>query len=311
MSNHAPLEQVERAAFDAWFPLGCPVAGVAAQMAALAGFRAGAEWQRARHAEADGVERYDWTYDEMAESQDGNYVRHGDYDAVTAERDRLREENEQLKAKPAQALTEALGERLMQSSAENYIETTFGVDGTDEDIVVTLRRSAGKTPHELRLEAEAVEIVASAIDGPCREVESIDDMAQIICGQLGEAGFLRVRKSEAANFAAPIADVLCRFGLSRDDAEALGAELAIALIPHLAQWDEDHHAAPIAQTAPQPEQSRLVEALQLAANRLDRLGLNQPPHTKEYHEARDWAEEAFSVLRDCRAPAAKQEAPNA
>lgn len=40
-------------------------------------------------AEADGVERYDWTYDEMAESQDGNYVRHGDYDAVTAERDRL------------------------------------------------------------------------------------------------------------------------------------------------------------------------------------------------------------------------------
>ena len=40
-------------------------------------------------AEADGVERYDWTYDEMAESQDGNYVRHGDYDAVTAERDGL------------------------------------------------------------------------------------------------------------------------------------------------------------------------------------------------------------------------------
>lgn len=75
--------------------------------------------------------------------------------AVTAERDRLRGENERLKARPEQALTEALGERLMQSSPENYIETTFGVDGTDEDIVVTLRRSAGKTPHELRLEAEA------------------------------------------------------------------------------------------------------------------------------------------------------------
>lgn len=75
--------------------------------------------------------------------------------AVTAERDRLREENERLKARPEQALSEALGERLMQSSAENYIETTFGVDGTDGDIVVTLRRSAGKTPHELRMEAEA------------------------------------------------------------------------------------------------------------------------------------------------------------
>ncbi len=74
---------------------------------------------------------------------------------LIAERDRLREENERLKARPEQALTEALGERLMQSSAENYIETTFGVDGTDGDIVVTLRRSAGKTPHELRMEAEA------------------------------------------------------------------------------------------------------------------------------------------------------------
>ena len=118
---------------------------------------------------------------------------------------------------------------------------------------------------EQQPDGEAVEIVASAIDGPCREVESIDDMAQIICGQLAEAGFLRVRKSEAANFAAPIADVLCRFGLSRDDAEALGAELAIALIPHLAQWDEDHHAAHIAQTAPepqpQPEQSGLVNEI--------------------------------------------------
>ena len=41
--------------------------------------------------EADGVERYDWTYDEMAESQDGNYVRHGDYDAVTAELGELKD----------------------------------------------------------------------------------------------------------------------------------------------------------------------------------------------------------------------------
>jgi len=46
----------------------------------------------AQPSEADGVERYDWTYDEMVESQGGNYVRHGDYDAVTAERDRLRKD---------------------------------------------------------------------------------------------------------------------------------------------------------------------------------------------------------------------------
>jgi len=140
-----------------------------------------------------------------------------------------------------------------------------------ERIVAALTRPAQT---EQQPDGEAVEIVASAIDGPCREVESIDDMAQIICGQLAEAGFLRVRKSEAANFAAPIAGVLCRFGLSRDDAEALGAELAIALIPHLAQWDEDHHAAPIAQTAPQPEQSGLPDPRQWTDQQvLDFLGV--------------------------------------
>lgn len=57
---------------------------------------------------------------------------------------------------------------------------------------------------------------------------------------------------------------------------------------------------------PQPEQRGLADALQLAASRLDRLGLNQPPHTKEYHEAREWAEEAFIALRDYRAALSAQ-----
>ncbi len=53
--------------------------------------------------------------------------------------------------------------------------------------------------------------------------------------------------------------------------------------------------------AAQPEQSELEQALALAAARLDRLGLNQPVHSKAYHEARDWADEALVALRDYRA----------
>lgn len=45
--------QDEKAAFDDWYPLGCPGAGVTAQLSALAGFRAGAAWQRARPAQTE------------------------------------------------------------------------------------------------------------------------------------------------------------------------------------------------------------------------------------------------------------------
>lgn len=48
-------------------------------------------------------------------------------------------------------------------------------------------------------------------------------------------------------------------------------------------------------------QSALEQALALAAARLDRLGLNQPAHSKAYREARDWADEAMVALRDYRA----------
>jgi hypothetical protein len=40
----------------------------------------------------------------------------------------------------------------------------------------------------------------------------------------------------------------------------------------------------------------LAEALKLAASRIDRLGLNQPVDSGLYHEAKDWANEAWSAL---------------
>lgn len=165
-----------------------------------------------------------------------------------------------------------------------------------ERIVASLTRPAQT---EQQPDGEAFEIVASAVDGPCREVESIDDMAQIICRKLAEAGFLRVRKSEAANFAAPLADVLCRFGLSRDDAEALGAELAIALIPHLAHWDEEHHATPLAPITPQPEQCGLVEALAEAAQSLETIsnGAGKDEFMQDMADVRGYARSRAGIAR--------------
>lgn len=52
-----PVEQApsqdEKVAFEDWYPLGCPGAGVTAQLSARAGFRAGAAWQRARTAQTE------------------------------------------------------------------------------------------------------------------------------------------------------------------------------------------------------------------------------------------------------------------
>lgn len=45
--------QDEKAAFDDWYPLGCPGAGVTAHLSARAGFRAGAAWQRTRPAQTE------------------------------------------------------------------------------------------------------------------------------------------------------------------------------------------------------------------------------------------------------------------
>lgn len=55
------------------------------------------------------------------------------------------------------AFANAFGESLRSCDAENYIETRF-VDKSEDpplEILVTIQRVAGKTPHQLRREAEA------------------------------------------------------------------------------------------------------------------------------------------------------------
>lgn len=56
-----------------------------------------------------------------------------------------------------QRFADVVAERLIESGAPNYIETGFTVDEHPElgQIVVTIRREGGKTPHELRMETEA------------------------------------------------------------------------------------------------------------------------------------------------------------
>jgi hypothetical protein len=90
--------------------------------------------------------------------------------------------------------------------------------------------------------AEAVGIVSASIDGECREAGDIQSMAEAICSALGNSGFLRVAPADKNDFGKPLAAVIRRFGLEEDEAQSLAAEMAIALIPHLAQWDEDRSA---------------------------------------------------------------------
>jgi hypothetical protein len=72
--------------------------------------------------------------------------------------------------------------------------------------------------------ADSVQIVTEAIDGPCRDAGTMEEMALIICDALVNAGYLRLSKAVAADFKAPVASTLARFGLGQDDAESLGAE---------------------------------------------------------------------------------------
>lgn len=75
--------------------------------------------------------------------------------SIKAEFDTLLRRVKELEARPEQALADALAARLLESNA-NYIESTFeceGIEGVAE-ITVTMRREGGKTPHQLRTEAE-------------------------------------------------------------------------------------------------------------------------------------------------------------
>lgn len=62
-----------------------------------------------------------------------------------------------LQGGAAQILAEGLASQLAESGAENYVELRFTSKhaAPDEEVVVTIQRVRGKSPHALRREAEA------------------------------------------------------------------------------------------------------------------------------------------------------------
>lgn len=64
--------------------------------------------------------------------------------------------NMSLEGGVARLLAEAFCEQFIDSGAENYLEMSFGsTKRPDMNLVVTLQRVEGKTPHQFRVEAEA------------------------------------------------------------------------------------------------------------------------------------------------------------
>ncbi|MFC8749730.1 hypothetical protein [Pseudomonas oryzihabitans] len=61
-----------------------------------------------------------------------------------------------LEGGPCALLADAFGEQLYTSEAINYLQLTFTSGAYPDlgEIVVTLQRCTGKTPHELRIDAE-------------------------------------------------------------------------------------------------------------------------------------------------------------
>ena len=118
------------------------------------------------------------------EREDGNFVLASDYDQLNAEYEKQKKQNEELRVMLSEKvidstmvtdfvvrngglnitleggacalLADALGKQLYESPAINYIEATFESRRYKDmgSIAVTLRRELGKTPHQLRLEAE-------------------------------------------------------------------------------------------------------------------------------------------------------------
>ncbi|WP_202879040.1 MULTISPECIES: hypothetical protein [unclassified Pseudomonas] len=81
----------------------------------------------------------------------------------------------------AHLLSELLGQQLYESDPENYIQLSFdsAMYPVGGDIVVTLQRTSGLTPHELRLLAEEESeqqkqrciLLKDALDNQLRQVE--------------------------------------------------------------------------------------------------------------------------------------------
>lgn len=85
-------------------------------------------------------------------------------------------------------LAEALGKQLYDSGAENYIEMRFnsGVYPDGGELVVTLQRCAGKTPHQLRQAAEQQRDVLRA-----EARQMTEDVYRLTCLNAKLVGFLR------------------------------------------------------------------------------------------------------------------------
>lgn len=99
------------------------------------------------------------------------------YGNACRERDALQQRCGELEARPEQAIAAALAARLLESPAANYVESTFTVEGIDgvAEITVILRRIEGKTPHELRRDAEQERDALRA------EVERLRKAMQDVC----------------------------------------------------------------------------------------------------------------------------------
>ena len=114
----------------------------------------------------------------MSECEFGEYVSWDDYEALLEENQQLRQLTSEkvinatmlrefvardggltigLEGGACALMAQAFGQQLYESEAFNYIEASFDSPDYPDlgQITVTLKREAGKTPHQLRREAEA------------------------------------------------------------------------------------------------------------------------------------------------------------
>ncbi len=172
-------------------------------------------------------------------------------------------------------------------------EGVFATDGAGPFDCYACGKKAGA--------GEALDIVARAIDGPCRDVETVAEMSELICAELSAARWLRMAPADAIDFKVPITKVLGSFGLSVEDSEAFAAEIAISLIPHLAQWAEDQLAAAPAQPAAlaYKDDPRSPSELSLAGCRCVRFGEGNPHWPCKIHPAQPAAQGNAEILEQC------------
>lgn len=155
------------------------------------------------------------------------------YIEVLAAHDRLEAENEQLRAMLSEKvisstmlreftmasggltigleggacalMAQTFGKQLYESEAENYIEVTF--DSPDYpslgQITVTVRRETGKTPHQLRLAAEAkvaeLQQANADLDRLASQTAALNEKAGMRVYELEQALRVLLRDIESVN----------------------------------------------------------------------------------------------------------------